>query len=460
MKNLYRAVALSLAVLSLVGISPSRATEGVLYRFTGGSDGRHPWSDLVADAKGALYGTTNAGGSEGYGVVFKLTPPAERGAPWIESVLYSFCQQFSCIDGSYPEAGLIFDKQGTLYGTTSEGGYGPDSIGYGTVFKLEPNPGHAFWREIQLYSFCGVGYFCSDGNTPTGRLIFGTDGALYGTTLEGGSTGGSALTCLDLFLRGCGTAFKLTPPARPGVPWTETVIYNFCSLDLCNDGGYSSGGLIFGKAGALYGTASEGGEVGYGAVFKLTPRLGHTTWTETVLHSFGYCPGLSDPACQDGAGPSGRLIADANGVLYGTTFETVNFYPPGTVFMLTPPPAHTSIPWIETILHGFTGGSDGEMPVAGLIAYQGALYGTTQYGGNGGCTGETGCGTVFEITGNGFVPPTSPVVFPGTPGTADCIGSSVSTLAHTYGGITHAAASVGYASVTDLQNAIVTYCRG
>ena len=130
MKNIYRAVALSLAALSLVGVSPSRAAESVLYRFTGGSDGRHPWSDLVADAKGALYGTTNAGGSEGYGAVFKLTPPAESGGPWTETVLYSFCQQSSCNDGSYPEAGLVFDNQGALYGTTSEGG----EVGYGTVF--------------------------------------------------------------------------------------------------------------------------------------------------------------------------------------------------------------------------------------------------------------------------------------------------------------------------------------
>jgi len=455
MKNLYRAVALSLAVLSLVGISPSRATESVLYRFTGGSDGRHPWSDLVADAKGALYGTTNAGGSEGYGVVFKLTPPAERGAPWIESVLYSFCQQFSCNDGSYPEAGLIFDKQGGLYGTTSEGGevgygavfkltppaqdgapwtetvlynffghddgsypaaglifdkqgaiygttseggYGPNSIGYGTVFKLTPNPGHAFWREIQLYNFCGVGYFCSDGKTPTGRLIFGPDGALYGTTQYGGSTGGSAITCVDITLEGCGTAFKLTPPARPGAPWTETVIYNFCSLNDCLDGGNPLGSLIFGKADTLYGTTfCCGNGPGVGTVFELTSRPGHTTWTETVLHSFGFCPWLSNSACPDGDQPIGRLIAGADGVLYGTTVEGVNFSPPGTVFMLKPPSAHSSY-WIETVLHDFSGGSDGEMPVAGVIAYQGALYGTTQYGGTGCNTSYGGCGTVFQVT--------------------------------------------------------------
>lgn len=457
MKNIYRAVALSLAALSLVGVSPSRATESVLYKFTGGSDGSHPWGVLIADSKGALYGTTNAGGSEGYGAVFKLTPPAESGAPWKESVLYSFCQQSSCNDGSYPEAGLIFDKQGalygttseggevgygavfkltpparqgapwtetvlynffghddgsypsasltfdkhgTLYGTTSEGGYGPDSIGYGTVFKLTPNPGHAFWREIQLYSFCGVGYFCSDGNTPTGRLIFDEDGALYGTTDYGGSTGGSAATCIDITLAGCGVAFKLTPPAQPGAPWTETVLYNFCSLDDCADGGYPYGGLIFGKAGALYGTASVyGSGIANGTVFELTPRPGHKTWTETVLHSFGYCPWLQHPACQDGSYPNGDLIADANGVLYGTTYETSNDYPIGTVFMLTPPLPNTSYPWIETVLHGFAGGSsDGAMPVAGVIAYQGALYGTTQFGGGTGCMGDVGCGTVFKVT--------------------------------------------------------------
>ena len=116
-------------------------------------------------------------------------------------MLYNF---FGHDDGSYPATGLIIDNQGALYGTTSEGGYGPDSIGYGTVFKLTPNPGHEFWSETQLYYFCGVGYFCSDGNTPTGPLIFGTDGALYGTTQEGGSTGGSAITCVDISWRAAG----------------------------------------------------------------------------------------------------------------------------------------------------------------------------------------------------------------------------------------------------------------
>jgi uncharacterized repeat protein (TIGR03803 family) len=384
MKNIYRAVALSLAALSLVGVSPSRATESVLYRFTGGSDG--PWGDLVADAKGALYGTTNAGGSEGYGAVFKLTPPAESGGPWTETVLYSFCQQSSCNDGSYPEAGLIFDKrgalygttseggevgygavfkltppaqpgapwtetvlynffghddgsypaaglifdkQGALYGTTSEGGYGPLSIGYGTVFRLTPNPGHAFWSETQLYYFCAVGYYCRDGKYPVGRLILGTDGALYGTTDMGGSTGGSAIPCVDIYLRGCGVAYKLTP--NPGHQyWTETVLYNFCSLDDCADGAYPPAGLIFGKAGALYGTTFTGGIApGVGTVFELTPRAGHTTWTETVLHSFGYCPWLQNPSCPDGDEPISGLIADKNGVLYGTTYDSVNFSPPG-----------------------------------------------------------------------------------------------------------------------------------
>lgn len=108
MKNIYRAGALGLAALSLAGFTASAQTETVLYRFTGGNDGAHPFDGVIAEKEGALYGTTNAGG-DGYGTIFKLTPPTEEHPAWTETVLWSFCQSsVPCIDdGTYPEAGLM-----------------------------------------------------------------------------------------------------------------------------------------------------------------------------------------------------------------------------------------------------------------------------------------------------------------------------------------------------------------
>lgn len=479
MKNIGRAVALSVAALSIAGITPSKATETVLYRFTGGNDGAYPQSRLIADKEGALYGTTEEGGSYGYGTVFKLTPPAPGHQAWTETVLYSFCSQSSCADGSYPKAslvadaegalygttyeggtfgygsvfrltppapghktwtqtvlnsfvgfddgsypmaGVIFGKDGALYGTTSEGGYGPNSIGYGTVFQLvPPAPGHTSWTEVQLYTFCRVGYYCNDGYSPESVLTFGKDGALYGSTLLGGSSGGTS-DCINL--DGCGTIFKLKPPPQGHNTWTHTVIHNFTNG--ANSGAYPVGELLFGTDGAIYGAANGNYNTGKGWIFKLAPPAAEGgAWKASLIHQFGTCPwnGIPPTCPVDGIGPNG-LLAGADGVLYGTTVQGAvgnNYLPPGTVFMLTPPPKNTyPTYWYETILHVFGRGQDGASPVAGLIAYQGALYGTTNHGGIG-CADQGGCGTIFKVTlapnlGGCLSPNSSPECGRGGPG--------------------------------------------
>jgi uncharacterized repeat protein (TIGR03803 family) len=178
-----------------------------LYSFSYGS-GATPYGVLIADASGALYGTTLAGGAgsgPGSGTVFKLTPPTTAGGTWTESVLYSFT---GTTDGANPYYGaLIADASGALYGTTVNGG----AAGGGTVFKLTPpTTAGGTWTESVLYSFTST----TDGAKPYGGLIADASGALYGTTPNPGS----------------GTVFKLTPPTTAGGTWTArfTVKFSAC----------------------------------------------------------------------------------------------------------------------------------------------------------------------------------------------------------------------------------------
>ena len=231
-------------------------------------------------------------------------------------------------DGSLPFAGLIFDKDDALYGTTYFGGSGCQLIsvaGCGTVFKLTPSEQHGkmTWTESVLYNFKGAP---SDSGFPYARLIFGREGALYGTTYFGGSGNCSPSGAPP----GCGTVFKLTPPAPGQTIWTESVLYSFKGG---TDGVNPVAGVIGDANGALYGTTLNGG-IG-GTVFKLTPPApGQTIWTEGVLYSF--------ESGTDGNGPAGGLIADTEGALYGTTYSggsstnCANNNGCGTVFKLSP----------------------------------------------------------------------------------------------------------------------------
>lgn len=313
----------------------------VLHNFSGGKDGRNPYSPLIFDGAGNLYGTTYQGGNScNCGTVFELSP---ANGYWKERVLYSFVRGS---DGAAPKGGLVFDSAGNLYGATTEGGGNADA---GTIFELTPNSGG--WTETVLYSFAKP---YKDGRSPTSTLIFDGSGNLYGTTSSGGA--GTH-----------GNVFELSPGSGG---WTEKVLQNFWT-------GSPYAGLVFDNAGNLYGTTLNGGGYGFGVVFELT--LSNGNWTNKVIHQFSN--GL------DGGSASDRLLF-VGGNLYGTTSGggvTHN----GVVFELKPA---SNGKWSETVLHAFKGGYDGANPYAGLILdAAGNLYGTTTDG------GHLGQGVVFEI---------------------------------------------------------------
>jgi uncharacterized repeat protein (TIGR03803 family) len=292
-------------VFELTPASGGGWTETVLHAFTDSpSDGAIPLAGLIADSQGNLYGTTSAGGANQYGTVFELTPAG------VETVLYNFCFTPNCNNGVYPQAGLLADSKGNLYGTTLDGG----TSGYGTVFELSPPAitGGA-WSITVLHAFTEKG---SDGSYPLAGLIADTSGNLYGTTNNGGSAAGY------------GTVFELSPPAVIGGAWNITELHIFTGG---SDGSMPHAGLIADMMGNLYGTTPQGGGTRHaGTVFELTPATGGR-WTKNVLYNF--C--ILTP-CNDGGIPLAGLIADSKGNLYGTT-SIGGMSDAGTVFELAPP---------------------------------------------------------------------------------------------------------------------------
>ena len=356
---------LTIFTVALLITSTWAATEKVLHDFNN-TDGDIPYSSLIFDAAGNLYGTTVYGGftgsckSNGCGTVFELTPDGRGG--WRETVLHRFA--YGTRDGHYPQAGLVFDAVGNLYGTTAFGGSGPCTDGCGTVFELTPKKGGG-WTEKVLHSFNG-----KDGRFAEAALILDASGNLYGATPVGGA--------YDY-----GTVFELT--RKSGGAWAAKVLHNF-------KGGYGSyGSLVFDSSGNLYGTTGGGGTYNYGTVFKLTPNArGH--WTGTVLHSFDG---------KDGLQPLAGLIFK-KGILYGTTLSG-GAYGGGTVFEVS---RNSGAGWTEKVLYSFCSSylqscPDGSGPQASLIFdATGNLFGTTASGGSTRCS-EVGCGTVFELTPDG-----------------------------------------------------------
>jgi len=413
---------------------PAQAREVVIYNQTSSTLG--PAYELVADGDGTLYGIADEGGV-GYGSVYSLTPPAKGQTAWTETVLYSFQ---GGTDGTYPLATLTPDGQGGFFGSTTEGGTGTCPLFYGlpgcgTVFDLTPPAqGQTVWTKTILYNFQGG----TDGNQPVSRLLMDpATGVLYGVTYLGGSYA-------------AGTVFALTPPGEGQTEWTETVLHTFTGG---SDGGYPFAYLIEDANGVLYGTATSGGVYGYGAAFAVTPPApGQANWTESVIHSFGGW------GFYDAGSPDAGFVADSSGNLYSTAADggkdlTNN----GAVYELSPP-SGGGTDWTETVLYSFTGGKDGAIPANDiLIDSTGAIYSTTDAGGKGNGTafsleppgagqtawtlkvlyaftgasdsdepdggltvgkvgknvvlfgttlqgGTNGDGTVYELTGTGFVP--------------------------------------------------------
>lgn len=316
----------------------------ILYNFTGGTDGSEPHGNLVRDAKGNLYGTTEFGGNlsanclgaQGCGVVFEVSPSGQ------ETVLYSFS---GGTDGGQPLAGLTMDNNGNLYGTTAGGGNSACAyiaFGCGVVFKIDSS------RKFSvLYSFAGG----SDGGVPQSRLILDSSGDLYGSTT--GVGGG-----------GQGTIFKLDSTDH------ETVLLTFAGTN----GSQPYGALTRDAKGNLYGTTYGGGNLndcnpgfGCGIVYKLKPD-----GQEPILTVFTGGTGGSQPLA--------GLIAGKKGSLYGTAAGAgQGMYCCGVLFEVTPQ-------GVENVLYTFTGGADGGDPDTDLARdpsgnlYGGAFFGTYGYG--------------------------------------------------------------------------------
>jgi len=388
------------------------------------ADGAEPSTALVQGTDGNLYGTAYTGGLYNQGTIFKITPGGTL------TTLYNFCAETNCPDGDGPEAALTLGTDGNFYGTTYFGGVNADACraGCGVVFKITPAG-----AMTTLYSFCAQPG-CADGAAP-GALVQGSDGNFYGVTEQGGSancvntcgtvfkiTPAGVLTTLhkftgahlggyspDHFQRlvqgtdgnfygttlfggagtrcfgSCGTVFRITPEGA------LTILYNFQGG--AGESQNPGGDLIQAADGNFYGTAG-GGYVGpncvdyCGTIFKMTPEGVVTTLVS--LHN------------NQGAGPVG-LIQATDGNFYGAADSGGLYFNHGTIFELTPE-------GVLTVLYNFRYHSGGYLPFSGVVqATNGTFYGDTE-------TSYTGDGVIYSLS-TGLGPFVKPVPTAGTIGT-------------------------------------------
>ncbi len=369
-------------------------TMSTLFSFQRNYDEQSPISGLAIDRYGALYGTAGLRTR----IVFKLTPPQDVGGNWTERTLAYF------VSGGPDKVTL--DPDGNIFATSDSsapsipGTTSFSSNSAGNIFELEPPaPGSVEWTAIVLHSFNGSP---NDGAGPSAGLLRAADGSFYGTTAFGG-IGTGCPTPFPNALQGCGTVFKLTPPAVANEDWRLDVIYSFNGA---KNGAFPNSTLIMDAKGALYGWTLEGTcpagidqQRHYcGLVFKLTPpSQTESEWTETVLHRFAGPPdgenGLGGLDSLWGVAP---LAMDKDGNLFGTTHSGGTNYNSsnGVVFELTPNLSPQG-GWHERILYNFgeTNG-DGVYPASyGLLDVNGSYIGTTLLGGH-----EPGLGTIYKFT--------------------------------------------------------------
>ena len=359
----------SALLLSSNGAFAKSGSDTILYSF---SDGSFPMKSFI-DSAGNIYGYTMTGGAStnctggSCGTIFRVAPDGTQ------TVLYSF--NGSPTDGAFP-TGIVVAKDGTIYGTTKSGG--TEGGNWGTVFKLTPDG-----QETILYSFPGLKHNAApDGLFPTGGLIFGHDGNLYGTTAAGGINN-------HCDQGGCGTVFKITLKGK------HTVLYAFKGAgDACQ----SYSGLTQDQAGNLYGGTKGCGNGNYGTIYKLDPATG----VETTLHVFA--------EGADGNDAEAPPVIDKAGNLYGTTVTggntgcggPISGTGCGIVFKIAADGTYTILYTFVGLVSGGPVNQDGG--VAGRPLYidrLGNLYSTTLEGGNALCNPPYGCGTVWKMTPDG-----------------------------------------------------------
>jgi uncharacterized repeat protein (TIGR03803 family) len=348
-------------LLAAALVCKAPAQESILWAFQNADgEGFTPQAGLTFDGQGNLYGTTVVGGKYEQGSVYELIPQAN--GSWQYKTIYSFGAVSN--DGSEPKAGVVFDTHGNLYGVTNQGG----TQGIGTAFELSPQTG-GVWAESKLYSI-GTSPSGDDGTYPESNVVLDSSGNVYGVSAGGAADGGSV--------------WELSPSTGGG--WTISPVWVFGATN-AKDGMRPNGPLIFDKDGNLYGVTSAGGANGEGTAFELSPGSGGT-WTETILYNFQGPP-------NDAAEAAGALTFDSAGNLYGASTEGGADYI-GSVFELSPGKGG----WTETVLHSFSNANnnldDGKYPAAGPVFDPlGNLYVTTTYGGA--IYGSTGGGVVAEL---------------------------------------------------------------
>lgn len=392
------------AIMMLGLLAPaSAATFSTIYTFCAGGtctsdEGSKPAAGVIVDSSGNIYGTTQLAGTNGYGTVFKLTPNV--GGGYTRTTLYSFCSTtpITCTDGGQPQAGLIMDVHGNLYGTTAR--YGHASSGYyGTAFRLHPTAGGTYNYKV-IYTFCSL-TSCADGAKPVAGLtyagastgaLYDGNSPLYGTTEVGGSAGS-------------GTVFELDPPPT-GTNFSETVLFSFC-VSTCTDGVNPTAGVVVDGSGNLFGVAGWGAH-GDGIVYELAKS--GASWNESVVYNFCSDPGTL-PVCHDGKSPGANLLIDStSGDIYGTASVGGDAYTlttdgAGVVYRLHNPNGCMTgaiVQWCQERLYSFcalTNCADGYWPSDGFALYQdsaGHLWGTSELGG---ANSFSNGGVVFKLTG-------------------------------------------------------------
>ena len=302
------------------------------------ADGKNPWAGVIQAADGQLYGTTQAGGVNNGGSVFRLSLGGKL------TTLYSFCAMALCADGESPVAGLVQGTDGLLYGTT----YGGGATGAGTIFSISTSG--AFKT---LYSFCSQA-LCADGSNPYGGLVQQGSGQFYGTTYYGGA-------------HNSGSVFAIAPR------WKLWTLHSFCSQTNCADGGNPHGTLIQSVGDNFYGTTEFGGASGHGTIFTLGPS--------------GYFSNFYSFSTSEGD-PTSSLIAANDGNLYGTTWSPGTAGNGGLIFSIDYAAHYTARYNFCTTATDCTG----EFPFGGLLqATDGSFYGATNNG------GTNGAGTVYRF---------------------------------------------------------------